>query len=89
MKKPVLAGIVFLLVFVAVLLYSTLSLTRNRARVEVCMEYDGRIQCSTGSGASRDSAMRTAMTAACAQISSGVTGTQQCERSTPVRVTWK
>ena len=89
MKKPVLAGIVFLLVFLAVLLYSTLSLTRNRERVEVCMEYEGRMQCSTGSGATRESALRVATTTACAQISSGVTGSQQCEHSTPVRVTWK
>jgi hypothetical protein len=89
MRKPVLAGVVFLLVFIAVLLYSTLSLTRNRERVEVCMEYDGRMQCATGSGATRESALRGATTASCAQISSGVTGSQQCEHSTPVRVTWK
>ena len=88
MKKPVLAGIIFVLVFIAVLLYSTLSLTRNRYRVEVCMQYQGRSNCSVSSGASRNTALRSATTSACALISGGITGSQQCENSQPVSVKW-
>lgn len=86
MKRPVLAGILFLIVFIAVLLYSTLSLTRNRHRVEVCIEYGGRTSCRIASGATEDDALRAAVTTACALISSGVTESQQCEHSTPVSV---
>lgn len=88
MRKPVVAGILFLLVFVAVLIYSTISLTRGRHRVEVCMQFGGRTDCRVASGASEDSALRTAVTNACALIASGVTDSQQCERSAPVSVKW-
>ena len=87
-KKPVLAGILFLAIFLAVLFYSTISLTRNRFRVDVCMEFRGQTNCRVASGATQESALRTAITNACALISGGVTDSQQCERSTPVSVKW-
>ncbi len=88
MSKPVLAALVFLLVFVGVLVFSTIGLTRDRKRVEVCMQFAGRTHCSVASGASRESALRTAVSTACASISGGVTDSQQCEHSAPVRETW-
>jgi len=88
LKRPVLAGIIFLIVFLAVLVYSTLSLTRNRHRVEVCMQFDGRNSCRIASGATENDALRTGVTNACALIASGVTESQQCEHSTPVSVKW-
>lgn len=88
MRKPVLAGIVFVLVFLAVLLYATISLTRGRTRVQVCMGFGGRTNCRVASGSSRDAAMRAAVNNACALISSGVTDSQQCEHSTPLSVKW-
>jgi hypothetical protein len=87
-KKPVLAAIVFLIVFLGVLLYSTLRLTRNRHRVEVCMQFNGRTDCRVASGTTQDDAMRAAVNNACALISGGVTDSQQCEHSTPVSVKW-
>jgi hypothetical protein len=88
LKRPVFAGIIFLIVFLAVLVYSTLSLTRHRHRVEVCMQFGGRTSCRIASGATEENALRAAVTNACAFISSGVTDSQQCERSTPVSVKW-
>ena len=88
MRKPVLAGIIFLIVFLAVLLYSTISLMRNRHRVEVCMQFGGRTDCRVASGATKEDALRTAVTNACALISGGVTDSQQCEHSPPVSVKW-
>lgn len=88
MRKPVLAGIIFLIVFLAVLVFSTLSLMRGRHRVEVCMQFGGRTNCRVASGATRDNALRTAITNACALISGGVTDSQQCESSPPVSVKW-
>lgn len=87
-KKPVLAGIVFVIVFLIVLFYSTISLTRSRFRVEVCMQFNGQVNCRVASGATQDAAMRTAVSNACALIASGMTDSQQCERSTPVSVRW-
>ncbi len=84
MRKPVIAGILFVLVFLAVLVYSTLSLTRDRQRVEVCMQFEGRTACRVASADTESNATRTAITNACALIASGVTASQQCEHSTPV-----
>ena len=88
MKRPVVAGVIFLIVFIAVLVYSTLSLTRNRHRVEVCMQFDGRNSCRVASGATENDALRAAVTNACALIASGVTDSQQCEHSAPTSVKW-
>jgi hypothetical protein len=87
-RRPVIAGILFLVIFLAVLFYSTFSLTRERHRVEVCMEFRGATNCAVGSGATQESALRTATSTACALISGGVTDSQQCERSAPVSVKW-
>ena len=87
-KRPVIAGIIFVAVFLAVLLYSTISLTRSRHRVEVCMEFQGRSNCRVASGQTDDLAYRAAVQNACALISGGVTDSEQCQRSTPVSVKW-
>jgi len=87
MKKPVLIGILLFAALVALIAYSTMGTASNR--VEVCMQYEGRSACRTASGSTKDFALRTATSNACAQIVSGVTDTIQCEHADPVRVTWK
>jgi len=86
-KKPVIIGILFFLAIVAVIIYSTMNLSRYR--VEVCMQFNGRTSCRTTSGSTEDFALRTAMQNACAEIASGVTDSIACEHSQPLRVTWK
>ena len=86
MKRVHLAAIAFVAVVLAVLIYSTMTL--SQARVEVCMTFGGQMHCSTVSGATRESALRTAITNACAVISSGVTDTIACEQQAPAKVTW-
>ncbi len=88
MSKPAAAGVVFVLVVLAVIIYSTVSLTRNRVRVEACMEFNGRRDCRTASGENRDATLRAAVSTACAMIASGVGDTTACERSNPVSVRW-
>ena len=85
MKKPVLAAIFIVAVILAIMIYSSLNLTSHR--VEVCMEFGGRTNCKTASGATEQDAMRTAMTNACAEISSGVTDTMNCGRAEPAKYT--
>ena len=84
MKKPVLFGVLFVLVFLAAVLYSTMNLSRHR--VEVCIEYNGRTSCRTASGTTQEFAERTARDNACALIASGVTDTIACQNTTPTSV---
>ena len=86
MKKPVLIGIVFLLVILGLLVYSTMNLSDKR--VEVCVAFHGVTACRTASGTTQEFALRTATTNACAQVASGVTDSLQCENAPPVKVTW-
>ena len=86
MKKAALVGIAFVIVVVAALVYSTMTLGTHR--VEVCMEYNGMTSCRTVSGSKRDETLRTAVSNACATIASGVTDSMACDRTEPKKVTW-
>jgi len=87
MKKPVWIGIAFVLIFLGVIVYSSMNLSQNK--VEVCMTYNGRTSCRTASATTKDFAVRTATTNACAEIASGVTESIGCEQTPPSKVTWK
>jgi hypothetical protein len=86
MKKPVLVGIVFVLVVLAVIVYSTMNL--GKYRVEVCMTFNGRTQCRTARGDSEEHVLRTAAANACATIASGMTDSMACEHADPTSVRW-
>lgn len=86
MKKAALIGIVFVLVVIAAIYYSTANLAAHR--VEVCMEFKGLTSCRTASGSTEQFALRTATSNACATIASGVTDSIACDQSTPKKVTW-
>jgi hypothetical protein len=85
MKKPVILGVLFVLLVLGVIVYSSLNLAGHR--VEVCVSYNGRSACRTASASTEEFALRTATANACAQIASGVTDTIGCERVTPDKVT--
>ncbi len=84
MKKPVLAGVLFALLVIGYIIYSSMNLAGHR--VEVCITYNGRTSCRTASGSTEEFARRTATTNACAEIASGVTDSIGCENTTPDRV---
>ncbi len=86
MKKAALISVVFLLIVIAAIYYSTATLAAHR--VEVCMEFNGVTSCRTASGSTEEFALRTATTNACATISSGVTDSMACDRAEPKKVTW-
>jgi hypothetical protein len=85
-KKAALIGIIFIIVVIAAIYYSTANLAAHR--VEVCMEFKGLTSCRTASGSTEQFALRTATTNACATISSGVTDSIACDQATPKKVTW-
>ncbi len=87
MKKPVIVGILIVAVILGVLVYSSMNLAKYR--VEVCMDFHGLQNCKTAAGASREFALRTATTNACAAIASGVTDSIACENTPPTKVSWK
>jgi hypothetical protein len=86
MSKTVTIGIVFVLVVVAFLVYSTMHIAKYR--VEVCIAFHGANQCRVASADTQDHALRSAQSNACALLVSGVTETMQCERETPTSVKW-
>lgn len=85
MKKPVLAGIAFVLIVLGVIIYSSMNLAKYR--VEVCINFNGRTNCKTASGATEEFAHQAAVNNACGEIAFGVTDSVACEHSVPVKVT--
>jgi hypothetical protein len=83
-NRTVLLGIAFVLIVIGVLVYSSLNVAK--ARVEVCVDFNGRTQCRTASGDTKEHAFHTAQSNACALLASGVTEVMACERSNPASV---
>ena len=86
MSRPAKWIAIGLVLFLAVVVFLTLSLYRYE--VEVCVEFNGRTMCRPGAGATREEALRTVMRNACAFLASGMTQSMACERAEPVRVRW-
>jgi len=84
-KKPVLVGIVIVLVILGVIVYSSMNLASHR--FEACMTFNGQTNCRIASGSTEAFATRTAISNACAAIASGVTDSIACEQSQPTRLT--
>jgi hypothetical protein len=76
-----LAGVALGAMFLAALLLATRKETA--AECELCIEYRGRTACRTALAADRDAALRSAVSTACAVLSSGVTQGMECDRTPP------
>ncbi len=85
-RKPVLFGILFLLLVLGAIVYSSMNLTKYR--VEVCMNFHGQSTCRTAAGTTKEEALQTAVTNACGDIAGGVTDSIACERTEPAKETW-
>lgn len=86
-KLPVVAGIGFIVFFLAFMAWSTFG--NASFRCELCMTYNGRTVCRNGAGASQESAERVARDGACTDLTHGMTELVQCQGSEPSRLTWK
>lgn len=82
----VLAVILGVAAFFGLLAYLTIG--GKQQRVEVCVEFQGRKNCRIASGATRETAQRTATDNACATITSGMTESMACGHNPPVSVKW-
>ncbi len=86
MNKTVVIGVVFVVVVLVFLVYSSMHIAKYR--VEVCVAFHGRSDCRTASADTQDHALRSAQSNACALLVSGVTETMQCEHAEPTSVKW-
>jgi len=73
----------------AVVAYLVISSFQPKAfRCKVCITFQGVQDCRTASADTEIDARRTATTNACAQLTSGLTLTSQCENTPPDSVEW-
>ncbi len=86
MSKGWIIGVAFMLAAIGLIVYSSFNVAQYR--VEVCMSAAGMSACRTASADTREHAMRSAISNACAQMVSGVTASMACERSDPTSVKW-
>ena len=85
MRKPVVAGIIFVLLVLGVIIYSSFNLAKYR--LEVCVNFNGKTNCKTASAVSEEFAQQTATANACGEIAFGVTETVACQHSVPAKIT--
>ena len=85
-KPSVWIAIVFSVLVLGAIVISTFRTERFRCRV--CITFRGNRDCRNASAQTRAEAQQTATVAACAQISSGVTDSIQCENTAPDSVDW-
>jgi len=85
-NKTVVLGVVFVVLVLVFLVYSSMHIAKYR--VEVCVAFNGRSDCRTASADTRDHALRSAQSNACALMVSGVTEVMQCEDAKPTSVRW-
>lgn len=83
-RKRILVVTAVLLVM-AFIIYS--SMETAVVSCEVCIEFQGKTQCRKASGATREEAVRTATTSACATLTVGMTESIQCEGTRPKSIT--
>lgn len=86
MKKTVWLAFLFGAAVLGYIIVSSFSKPAFRCRV--CIAFNGNRDCRTASAATRQEALRTAVTNACAQLSSGVIESSQCENTQPESVNW-
>ena len=85
-KWPVIAGIAFIVIFIAAMAYSTLGNAQERC--EVCVTYNGQTNCGTSAASNREQAERSATDIACNSLTHGMTELMQCQNAER-KVTWK
>lgn len=74
------------LVTVGAIVWSTMGLAAYT--VEACVTYDGRTNCATASGSSREEAVSSAVRTACATLAGGVEGSIACNNTEPDSLRW-
>jgi hypothetical protein len=82
-KWPVIAGVIFILGFIAAMLLTTSG--NAQFHCEVCLAFNGQTKCRTAGASAKDDAQRAATNAACSDL--GIGGFE-CSSIQPVSVKW-
>ncbi|MFQ5720279.1 MAG: hypothetical protein ACE5IK_12090 [Acidobacteriota bacterium] len=77
-----LAGLV---VLVGILAWTTLH--SGQVECEICMSYEGRLECAAASASDQDTAISTATDMACAALAAGRAASMECRHTPPQRTT--
>jgi hypothetical protein len=86
MKPAVWVAIVFVGLVLGAVVLST---PRTQPfRCKICVSFNGRRACRTGSAETAAGAQRAAITNACAELAGGVTESNQCENTLPESIEW-
>jgi hypothetical protein len=83
MKRSTIVTLLAAVAFGALLLYSTLS--SQRVECTVTIDFNGRSNTATASGANEAEATRQAQTTACGPVASGMTESIACGNIVPVK----
>ena len=87
MSRSTKATLVFLVAFLAVLVY--LSTRAGGHECEVCVTFMGASVCRTAASETRERAIESAVTSACGTLASGMTESIRCQNTPPDRTTCK
>ena len=86
MSRNVVLGLLGAAAFIALLAYMTMGMKQHRA--QVCVNFQGRVNCRIAAGPTREQAQRTATENACATITNGMTESMSCGQMPPTSVKW-
>lgn len=85
MSRTTRATLIFLGIFIAVVVY--LSMTIARQECEVCLTFMNQSVCRTAASGTREASIESAVTSACGTLASGMTESIRCSNTEPDRVT--
>jgi hypothetical protein len=85
MSRTTGTSLIFLALFITLVIY--MSFHTTKVECEVCLSYDGQHNCGKASSETREGAVRSAVTAACATMAGGMTDTIRCQNTPPDRTT--
>lgn len=89
MKRNVVwVAIAFVVAVIAVILYTSLTGSNSKYRVEVCIPFQGQTQCRTARAATRMEALRTATDNACTLMANGQSEFERCRNTPPSSEKW-
>ena len=88
MKKSWIVTVIFVVVVLGAILYTSLGGSNSKYRVEICIAFQGRTECRTARAATHNEALRTATDNACSLMASGQSEFERCRNTPPTSEKW-
>jgi len=85
MGRTTRATLLFLGVFIAVVVYYSLTIAQQEC--EVCLTFMNRSVCRTAASGTREASIESAVSSACGTLAAGMTESIRCSNTKPDRVT--